>query len=219
MEDRAVTFYFDYISHNAYLAWAQVRQLCQDTHCRLEPVPVLFAALLNAHGQLGPAEIPAKSIWMLRDVVRKAVLLGVPLAPPASHPFNPLLALRISSLPLDREQREALIDGLFRATWAESQDVSDPDIVALVANAVGLDGPALVEQAATAETKQRLHEQSDKAISQGVFGVPSMLVNEELFWGYDDLDHLRQYLDGEDALDRVDFAGWLTVRASSSRRR
>src|SRR5690349_4880620 len=87
-------FFFDYISHNAYLAWHKAPALAARHGLALTPVPVLFGAMLSHYRQIGPAELPAKSAWMLRNVLRKARLHGIPIAPPASHPFNPLLALR-----------------------------------------------------------------------------------------------------------------------------
>ncbi len=106
-------FHFDYISHNAYLAWLAIHELAEGHRRRVVPIPTLFAGLLNAHGQLGPAEIPAKSRWMAKDVLRKAALLGVPLERPASHPFKALLSLRISSLDMSEGTRRRLIDGCF----------------------------------------------------------------------------------------------------------
>ena len=129
MAHGTVRFYFDYISSNAYLAWTQLPKLCDRYAFTIEPVPVLFAGLLEAHGQLGPAEIPAKALWTAKNNVRKAVLLDVPLNPPAFHPFNPLLALRVSSVPLDGAARRALIGALFDAVWVHGLHVSDPVVV------------------------------------------------------------------------------------------
>ena len=86
-------------------------------------VPVVFAKLLEAHGTLGPAEVPAKSGWMWNNL-RKAALLGVPLESPAFHPFNPLLSWRASSLPLGemdpgRTRRCAVQGRMGRATTRE----------------------------------------------------------------------------------------------------
>lgn len=72
-------FYFDYISSNAYLAWFEVQRIAAAQGARLEPIPVLCAGLLEAHGQLGPAEVGPKAAWMWRNCLRKAALLGVPL--------------------------------------------------------------------------------------------------------------------------------------------
>src|SRR5215831_9421049 len=95
----SIQFYFDYESPNAYLAWTQLPKLADRYGFTVEPVPVLYAALLDAHGQLGPAEVSAKGRWMSRNLLRKALLLAVPLNPPAFLPFNPLLALRVTLLP------------------------------------------------------------------------------------------------------------------------
>ena len=115
MSGEVIRFYFDYISPNAYLAWSQLPALAKRNGCVIDPVPVLFAGLLEANRQLGPAEVPAKMRWMWKNILRKAAVIGVPLNAPAFHPFNPLLALRVSSLGLDAKQRRALIDALFAA--------------------------------------------------------------------------------------------------------
>ena len=117
----AVRFLFDYISPNAYIAWTRIHDLARRVDRFVEPVPVLFAGLLQAHGLQGPAEVPAKWRWMLRDILRKSTEFGIDLDPPESHPFNPLLALRISSLDLAAGSRRRMIDALFRAVWAVQQ--------------------------------------------------------------------------------------------------
>ncbi len=200
-EQRKIRFYFDYISSNAYLACLELPKLAAKHGADVEPVPVLFAGLLEAHGQLGPAEVRVKAHWMWKNNLRKAALLGVPLNPPAFHPFNPLLALRVSSLPMAEGERAALVEGLFRAVWAERKHVSEPEVVEAVANRAGLDGARLVAEAQTPGSKARLRARTDAAISRGVFGVPTLLVGDELFWGYDDFPYLELCLAGADPLD------------------
>jgi 2-hydroxychromene-2-carboxylate isomerase len=195
-----IRFYFDYISTNAYLAWIELPKLAARHGAQVEPVPVLFAGLLEAHGQLGPAEVPVKAFWMWRNNLRKAALLGVPLAPPAFHPFNPLLALRASAVPAAEPARDALISGLFGAVWARRLHVSEPEVVERVAREAGLDGAAVVAQAGAPQAKARLRADTDAAIAAGVFGVPSMRVGDELFWGYDDLPYLELHLAGRDPI-------------------
>ncbi|MEN8183889.1 MAG: 2-hydroxychromene-2-carboxylate isomerase [Myxococcota bacterium] len=199
--DSRIRFFFDYISSNAYLAWLELPKLAARYAATVEPVPVLFAGLLEAHGQLGPAEVRPKARWMWKNNLRKAALLGVPLHPPAYHPFNPLLALRVSSLPSLGKQRTELIDALFRAIWAERRHVSEPTVVERVASETGLDGVQLVEEAQATDAKARLRAETDGAIAAGVFGVPSMLVGKELFWGYDDFPYLELVLAGRDPVD------------------
>jgi 2-hydroxychromene-2-carboxylate isomerase len=220
MAARVIRFSFDYISNNAYLAWAQLPALAARFDCAIEPVPVLFAGLLAAHGQLGPAELPAKARWMAKNVARKCLQLGVPINPPAFHPFNPLLALRASSLPLEPPARRALVDALFRAVWVRSLHVSEPAVVERVADEVGLDGAALVAEAGRPDAKERLRRQTDDAIARGVFGIPSMEVDGELFWGYDDFPYLELFLAGKDPLAAAGWTGdFVPPRPSAVRRR
>ena len=214
-----IRFYFDYISSNAYLAWLELPRLAARHGAAVEPVPVLFAGLLEAHGQLGPAEVRPKARWMARNNLRKAALLGVPLHPPRFHPWNPLLALRISSLPLPDEARRALIGVLFQGTWARSLHLSEPEVVAQLADEAGLPGAALVAEAQGEAAKARLRAQTDAAIAAGVFGVPALGVGDELFWGYDDLPFLERHLAGSDPLDPEQAARWLGASRSSAVRR
>jgi 2-hydroxychromene-2-carboxylate isomerase len=216
---RDIRFYFDYISHNAWIAWTQLHSLAARYQCSVTPVPVLFAGLLQAHGQLGPAEVPPKVRWMLRNTLRKAAMLGIPLNPPASHPFNPLLALRVSSLDMASPTRLQLVDALFRAVWVEALDVSQPSVVGRVAEASGLAGRDVIAEAADTASKARLHEQTETAIRHGVFGVPTMKIGDELFWGYDDFPYLELHLAGRDPLPPGFAEAWGKVRPSAQRRR
>jgi 2-hydroxychromene-2-carboxylate isomerase len=214
----SVRFHFDYLSHNAYLAWTQIHALAARHGRGVEPVPVVFGVLLKHYGQLGPAEVLPKAVWMIKNVLRKAARLGVPLEPMAAHPFNPLLALRVSSLDMDAESRRRVVDGLFRAVYVESRDVMEPGVVAQVATAAGLDGDAAVEAAGREEAKARLRAQTDAALAAGVFGVPTMIADGELFFGFDDFPNLESFLRGDDPLDRSALAAWLAPRPAFRRK-
>jgi 2-hydroxychromene-2-carboxylate isomerase len=216
---KTIRFYFDYISSNAYLAWVRLPSLAAQYGYSVEPVPVLFAGLLEAHGQLGPAEVVVKALWMGKNNLRKAALLGIPLHPPAFHPFNPLLALRVSSLPLSAKDRHAVITALFEAVWVKGLHVSEPEVIEKIGDELGLDGRILVAQARTPEIKGQLRRQTEDAIGRGVFGVPSMEVNDEVFWGYDDFPYLELNLAGKDPLDKAEWERWISSPKSSAMRR
>ena len=214
-----IPFYFDYISHNAYLAWTQLPKLADELNINFKPIPVLFGAMLKQNGTLGPAEVPPKNKWMTKDVIRKAKLLNVALAPPATHPFNPLLALRATCAVPAEQDPSPLIDALFVAAWAESRDITNPDVVVDVANKAGFDGGMLLEQTQNPDVKKILIDNVSGALENGVFGVPSMLVGDELFWGYDDLPHFKLTVQGEDPFDPAEFEAWQRVKPSVQRNR
>lgn len=214
-------FFFDYISHNAYLAWHKAPAIAARHGLKLTPVPVLFGALLSHYRQVGPAELPAKSRWMLANVLRKAKIHGIPLAPPASHPFNPLLPLRVSCAVTDEAQRRAVVDRLFRATWAESRPVHEVAAVKAILEELGLPADELMAAAAREPVKQALRENTEGALARGIFGVPTFAARGELFWGFDDLEHLEMFLAGRDVLapEGRDFEAWAGVKPTAERRR
>ena len=214
-------FFFDFISHNAYLAWTQLPRLEETYGVHIEPVAVLFAGLLQANDQLGPAEVPPKARWMGRNVMRKAAILGVPLNPPVHHPYNPLPSLRICCLGLQPEDQRRLIDGLFQAIWVDGRHIAEETVVADVAQAAGLDGETLLHETHEPRIKQRLRQQTDQAIAQGVFGVPTMIVHDELFFGYDDFPYMEMVLAGKDPLPPETLENWTAAKItpSSVRRR
>jgi 2-hydroxychromene-2-carboxylate isomerase len=214
----AIRFLFDYVSPYAYLASTQIRAVAARRARDVEAVPVLFAAMLDATGGRGPAEIPAKREYMFRDVVRLGRGLAVPIEPPATHPFNPLAALRVTGCVEDVAARWRLVDAIYRATWVEGQHVDQPEVVARIASDAGLDGAALVERAGAAEAKAVLRRATEDAVAAGAFGVPTMLVDGELFWGVDSLPLLDRFLGGENAVDAAVVERWRRVAPSATRR-
>jgi len=215
----ALRFYFDFISPYAYLGWTELGALASRHGRAIEPVPTLFAGLLQANGQLGPVEIPRKRTYVFKDVVRTAHALGVELRPPPAHPFNPLLGLRICSTDMSSQARIRAVDVLFRAVWAGGPGITDPAAVERVLDAAGLPGAELVASAATDAVKQRVRAQTDEALAHGVFGVPTVLADGELFWGRDSFPHLERRLEGKDPVDGIDIAAWLDLPVQSERSR
>ena len=195
---RKLTFYFDYISPNAYLAWSQLSGLVERYELELEIVPVLFAGLLEAHKQMGPAEQPAKRDWMAKNIARKAAILNLPLAKPKFHPFNPLLALRLSNYPLAHSEQTLLVDRIMKGIWVDSLHPSEESDVRLMLEDTGLNVDAMLDYAASSGAAEQLREQTLTAIEAGVFGIPSMLCEGELFFGYDDFEFLAMMLEGRD---------------------
>ena len=182
-----VSWVFDVISPFAYLAFPRLEEL--PSSVELELVPVLFAALLDHFGQRGPAEISSKRRFTYRFVLWRARRLGLPLRMPPAHPFNPLAALRLI-IAAGSSRRAA--GTVLRAVFAEGRDVNDPAVIADLAAQLGVADPS----AALADTaiKQRLRDNTSWACSRGVFGVPTLVIGEELFWGHDAIDMALDYL-------------------------
>lgn len=212
----SVTYYFDPVSPYAWLAAAALPRI-ESAGAQVVLQPVLFAGLLNAHGQKGPAEIAAKRAYTFRDVMRQAARQGLPFAGPPGHPFNPLLALRMCVALADQAQRRRFALALMAACWERGDDISDVATMLRLARECDLDGALLAEAAQQAEIKQRLAADTEQAIAAGVFGVPTFLYEDELFWGADRIEALLWRLQGN-TIDEEQLAGFL-ARAPLAQRR
>jgi 2-hydroxychromene-2-carboxylate isomerase len=196
----AIEFWFDVISPYAYLAWTQIHVLAQRHDRSVLYRPVLFAALLNHWGQLGPAEVEPKRIHAFKQVIRRANRLGVPIALPFAHPFNPLTPLRVTALDLPASEQRQVIDAIFRAIWVEARDVTQAQSLVSALDSHGMDGQALVSASMLADNKARLLANKDEAIARGFFGVPTVVVDGEVFFGADDLPFVDEFLAGRESL-------------------
>ncbi len=212
-----VTFYFDPVSPYAWLA-AKALDRIEAAGAQIVFQPVLFAALLNAHGNIGPAEVPAKRAYIFRDVMREAARAGLQFTGPPGHPFNPLQALRMCVAVTRQDERRRFALAVMRACWGHGEDVSDPAVLLKIANDCGLDGAAVQAATQQADVKMQLQAATDNAIAAGVFGVPTFQIGTELFWGADRIDALIQYLDGT-RIDEQALADFLAKAPLAQRKR
>ena len=208
---KRITFYLDFISPFAYLAFERLPLALEGLSWQATYKPVLFGALLQHHGQLGPAEIPGKKEWTFRQVLWLAHQQGTPLQLPAAHPFNPLELLRLA---IACGPNRNTCEQLFRHAWqGAGLDAAGPGRLAALRQSLH---PA--RDPAAPEVKAELKSNTEAAIAAGVFGVPSFEVDGNLFWGLDALPMLRAYLAGDRWFD----AHWdapLGLPAGIARRR
>lgn len=206
-----ITFYLDFISPYAWLAFEKLPQVLQGLSYSVTYKPVFLGGVLKHHGTLGPAEIPAKRDWTYRHVAWLASQQGLALQMPAAHPFNPLGLLRLA-VACDATGAGApnryVCETLFRHVWLGGADAADPQRLA--------DVTALLQPAhdpAGEGVKQLLRAHADEAIARGAFGVPSVVVDDKLFWGLDALPMLRDYLLGNAWFDGP---AWMSLAQTPS---
>ena len=176
MSDAPLRWYFDVLSPFSYLHWQKVKAL-RASHT-VVPVPVVFGAVLSAVGQKGPAEIPGKREFTYRHVLWQARVEGVPLTFPPSHPFNPIGALRAC---VAAGSTAEAVDAIFDWIWRDGRAVDTEAALQPLLDRLGVPR-ALVD---AAETKAALRANTDAAIAEGVFGVPTLQIGQALFWGND----------------------------------
>ena len=205
-------WYFDFISPFAYLQSTKLDELSR--HATITPRPVLFAALLDHHGQLGPAEIAPKRTFTFRHALWLARRHGIPMKLPPSHPFNPLPALRLA---IALGNRVEVVQAIFDFIWREGRDISNPAQWSTLATRLDVDDiDALV---AVPTVKDSLRCSGEEAISRGVFGVPTLAVDDQLFWGFDSTEFFLDYLRHPNALRREILGPAQSLARGSARRR
>lgn len=169
-------WYFDFISPFAYLQSHQLKDI--EKHYDLTPVPILFAGLLKHYGHLGPAEIPSKRKFTYQQIVWRAHQSGIALKFPAGHPFNPLPLLRMC-IALDNHPE--VIRRLFDFVWRDGYTPDSRQAFQNLQVELGIQP----EQITTQPIKQALAQNTTSAIEAGVFGVPTLATQNQLFWGDD----------------------------------
>jgi len=195
-----ITFYLDFISPYAYLAFEKLPEALMGQSYSVTYKPVLLGALLKHHGQLGPAEIAGKREWTYRQVLWLAHTHGIELQLPASHPFNPLPLLRLAvACNAQGLPNRYVCETLFKHVWQGGAEATNAQRFQAVTQQL-----APQRAPASDEVKAQLKAHTDAAIAAGFFGVPTLAVDDKLFWGFDALPMLRAYLSGDAWFD----SGW-----------
>lgn len=211
-----IAWYYDFVSPYAYHQFHLLDRF--DGKAEVDCVPVLFAGLLNHWGQLGPAEMETKRIWTYRLCQWLGEDRGVPFKMPPAHPFNPVNALRLMIVAADEtgDARTAAGTG-FHFVWGEGRNPMEPDEFLALADRLGVaDAPAKVSDPAI---KDRLRRNTEDAVAAGVFGVPTLNIRGELFWGMDGTDFALAYLDDPGVLETPAMRQIMSLPKAAERRR
>ena len=207
---REIHFYFDFISPYAWLAFQALPQTLDGIAHRVHYHPVVFGAMLKHHGQLGPAEMPGKRDWTYRQVMWLAKQQGTVLKMPASHPFNSLTLLRMAVATSHHgEPSRESVETIFQHVWCSGLEATDAgridELQKKLTQLMQQSQPHFQMNIQSPEIKQNLQQQTQAAIDLDLFGVPSMVVDGQLFWGQDAFPMLRAYLEGDAWFDSSDW--------------
>lgn len=193
---KTLEFFFDLGSPTTYLAYTQLPGICAETGSQLVYQPILLGGIFKATGNASPITIPAKGRYMLQDLARYAKRYDVPLKFNPHFPINTLTLMRaVTGIQLRQPERFIdFIDCLFRALWVDGRNLGDPAVVAAVLAEHGFDPAQVLELTQDEEVKDTLKHKTEEAIARGVFGAPSLFVGQQLFFGQDRLDFVREAL-------------------------
>ena len=194
---RQVTVYYALQSPWTYLGWARLRELVARTGAAAYYRPIQSGLLFEASGTLPLARRPKqRQAYRLMELRRWRDHLGVSLnLHPKHFPVDEALAARIAIAHRRRGgDIAALSQAMMTAVWAEERDLADRATLLEIAREQGADGPALLEAAHDPAVQSEYDANTRMAIEQGVFGVPTFVIGDELFWGQDRLDFVARAL-------------------------
>jgi len=199
---KELNFYFDFLSPFSYFAWLKLDELSKELNLKVNYKPVALGPLLN-HWQIkGPGEVTPKREFLLKQMLRYSEAHNIPFTTPKTHPFNSLYALRLSMKGVAGEHQERVIASFWKAGWQARIDMGEPDELLKVLRENDLPADELYEKSFSREAKVELKNNIAEAISHGAFGVPSFVIDGELFWGNDSMTDLKNFILGKDKLDR-----------------
>jgi 2-hydroxychromene-2-carboxylate isomerase len=193
---KTLEFFFDFGSPTSYLAWTQLPKLAADCGARLEWKPMLLGGVFKATGNASPVMVPAKGRWMFQDMARWARRYGVPLAMNPHFPVNTLALMR-GAIGMQLRQPadfERYVDTVFRAMWDKPCNLGDAAVLANTLQRAGFDVAAFNEMVNDPEVKAALVANTEQAVARGAFGAPTIFVGEQMFFGQDRLDFVREAL-------------------------
>ena len=187
-------WYFDFISPYAYFQFQRLHEF--EAYGTVKLQPLLFAGLLKAWEHKGPAEIPLKRRFTYRQVTWYARHHDIKFKVPPAHPFPPLPLLRLAHA--CNCSHEA-VGAIFDYVWGEGNTPSNTVEFSALAKRLGIADPATA--LADTTVKQAVRTTTDNAIAVGAFGVPTIFVGDELYWGVDSTEMALAHLSGDIRFD------------------
>ena len=185
-------WYFDFLSPFAYLQNCRLDEFPSNLFIKRKPL--LFAGLLSHWGTKGPAELSAKRLFSYRHVQWLAGQLDMPLRFPEKHPFNPIPLLRLC---IAADCSKKAVDAIFNCVWVEGLSGDNPENWTRFCEAVNIPESEASEKISSHEIKEELKLNGQDALEQGIFGVPTLVMDGNLFWGFDSTDMAIEFLSNQ----------------------
>lgn len=191
---KSVEFFFDFGSPTSYLAWTQLPRIAAEAGAEVIWRPMLLGGVFKATGNQSPVSIPSKGRYMFQDLARFASRYGVAMAFNPFFPINTLTLMRGAAGYLDSPQFATYVKAIYEGLWVQRLNLGQPEVIAQVLSAAGLDPAEFQRLVEDEAVKARLKANTEEAVARGVFGAPTFFVGDELHFGQDRLDFVAEAL-------------------------
>ena len=195
-EPKRLEFFFDFGSPTAYLAYTQLPGIAGRAGAQIAWRPMLLGGVFKATGNQSPVLIAPKGKWMWSDMALWARRYGVPLKIHPNFPANTLTLMRGAVGLQMRDPAKFLnyVDVIYRAMWDEALDLGNPTLLAETLSKAGFEPMDFTAMVSDPAVKQQLIANTEEAVRRGVFGAPTIFVGEQMFFGQDRLEFVKEAL-------------------------
>ena len=185
---RPLEFYFDFISPYSFLAHKQIREIENKEGIKVIYKPVLLGGLHNLHGIKAPAFIPAKAKHMVRDCKLIAEKNDIRFKFNAYFPIKTLNLMRGVLVAEEDNVKKYYIDNIFNTIWQDGLNMNDTIVIQKILQNLNINPKTFSLRINSSLIKDLLKKKTNEAHQKGVFGAPTFVVNNKIFWGQDRIE-------------------------------
>ena len=186
--NKSFDFYFDFISPYSFLAHKEIRKIENKASIKVKYNPILLGGLHNLHGIKAPAFIPAKAKHMIRDCKLIAERNNVKFKFNSYFPIKTLNLMRGVFVAEEDNFKNYYIDNIFNAIWQDGLNMNDENIIQRILKNLNVNPKTFVLRSSSSSIKDSLKKRTSEAYEKGIFGAPTFVSNNKIFWGQDRIE-------------------------------
>jgi 2-hydroxychromene-2-carboxylate isomerase len=185
---KSIEFYFDFVSPYSYLAFQEIKKIEKKELIKIKYMPILLGGLHNLHGIKAPAFIPSKAKFMIRDCKLIAEKNKIEFKFNSYFPIKTLNLMRGVLVSQEDDFVKFFINTIFNAIWKDGLNLNDANIIDKILKNMNINPKTFILRSTSQNIKSLLKEKTSEAHEKGIFGAPTFLVNNKIFWGQDRLN-------------------------------
>ena len=185
---KSFDFYFDFISPYSFLAHKEIRKIEKKNSIKIKYKPILLGGLHNLHGIKAPAFIPAKAKHMIRDCKLIAEKNKTKFKFNSYFPIRSLNLMRGVLIAEEDNYKSYYVDSIFNAIWEDGLNMNDENIIQKILKNLNINPKTFLLRCASSSIKDSLKRKTNEAYEKGIFGAPSFVSNNKVFWGQDRIE-------------------------------
>ncbi len=185
---KSFDFYFDFVSPYSFLAHKEIKRIERKNSIKIKYQPILLGALHNLHGIKAPAFIPAKAKHMIRDCKLIAEKNKIKFRFNSYFPIRSLNLMRGVIVAEEDNYKSFYIDSIFNSIWQDGLNLNDENIIQKILKNLNVNPKTFLLRSASSSIKDSLKKRTNEAYEKGIFGAPSFVSNNKIFWGQDRIE-------------------------------